>query len=158
MRRMTTIAAAMLLGLAVSPAWAKDGAEDSAADCFLAAFRANDADAVAACYAPDAVLWIPGAPMAKGSQAIRDMLAGWFSGVTVKSMAIEPMGGSRVGDDANSWGTFTLVTVDKATGKETTQVGRYVDVSRKIDGKWVYIVDHASDDPPPPAAPSVSTP
>jgi ketosteroid isomerase-like protein len=150
MRPMTTIALAMLLGLACAPACAEDMAEVSAADCFLAGFRANDAAAVTACYAPDAVLWIPGAPMARGSQAIHDMLAGWFQGTSVKSMTIAPMGGSRVGDDANSWGTYTLVTVDKATGKETTAVGRFVDVSRKIDGKWVYVVDHASDDPPAP--------
>jgi uncharacterized protein (TIGR02246 family) len=143
----------MLLAITGAPAIAQETAEVSAQDCFLAAFRANDADAVTACYAPDAVLWIPGAPMAQGSQAIHDLLAGWFAGTTVQSMTIVPMGGRRAGDDASSWGTFTLVTVDKATGKATTQAGRYVDVSRKIDGKWVYVVDHASDDPPAPAAP-----
>lgn len=151
MRTIKTIAAALLLATACAPAFAQEAAEVSAQDCFLAGFRANDAAAVTACYAPDAVLWIPGAPMAKGSQAIHDLLAGWFAAVSVKSMAITPMGGSQAGDEANSWGTFTLVTVEKATGKETTQAGRYVDVSRRIDGKWVYVVDHASDDPPAPA-------
>jgi len=52
-----------------------------------------------------------------------------------------------VGNDAASWGTFTLVAKSKKDGKETTEVGRYSDVSRKIDGKWVYVADHASDDP-----------
>ena len=34
-------------------------------------------------------------------------------------------------------------------GKEVTEVGRYTDVARRIDGQWRYVVDHASNDPPP---------
>jgi uncharacterized protein (TIGR02246 family) len=150
MRETTKVAAALLLGLACVPAWAD---EVSAQDCFLPAFKASDADAVTACYAEDAVLWIPGQPMAKGREAIHAALAGFFAMVSIKDMTITPMGGSTVGDDATSWGTFVLVAVDRKSGAESTEVGRYVDVSRKIDGKWVYVVDHASDDPPPPAKP-----
>jgi uncharacterized protein (TIGR02246 family) len=152
MQRAKCVAAAVLLGLSSAPACALEIDEVSAVDCFLPAFRAGDADAVTACYAPDAVLWIPGAPMAKGSQAIHDMLAGWFGTVSVKEMTIERMGGSTVGDESVNWGTYKLVVVAKEGGAETTTVGRFVDVSRKIDGKWLYVVDHASDDPPPPAA------
>jgi len=152
MRKSIRFAVAAVLGLAFAPAWAGEG-EVSAADCFLKAFKASDADATAACYAEDAVLWIPAQPMAKGREAIHAALAGFFSAVTIKDMTITPMGGGTVGDDATSWGTFVLVAVDKKTGEETTEVGRYVDVSRKIDRKWVYVVDHASDDPPPPPAP-----
>jgi uncharacterized protein (TIGR02246 family) len=151
MRKTIRVVAAMVVGLAFMPAWAGEG-EVSAADCFLQAFKAGDADATAACYAEDAVLWIPGQPMAKGREAIRAALAGFFAAVTIKDMTITPMGGATVGDDATSWGTFVLVAVDRKTGKESTEAGRYVDVSRRIDGKWVYVVDHASDDPPPPAA------
>jgi ketosteroid isomerase-like protein len=153
MRPVTSIAAALLLASACAPVFAEEMAEVSAADCFLAGIRANDAAAVTSCYAPDAVLWIPNAPMAKGSQAIHDLFAGWFSGATVKSMDIAPMGSTRAGDEVTTWGTWTMVTIDKATGKETTQAGRFVDVSRKVDGKWVYVVDHASDDPQPPPPP-----
>jgi uncharacterized protein (TIGR02246 family) len=151
MRKTIRIAAALAMGFAFAPAWAGEG-ELSAADCFLKAFTASDADATAACYAEDAVLWIPGQPMAKGREAIHAALAGFFSAVTIKDMTITPMGGGTVGDDATSWGTFVLVAVDRKSGEESTEVGRYVDVSRRIDGKWVYIVDHASDDPPPPPA------
>jgi uncharacterized protein (TIGR02246 family) len=155
MRRLKTIATALLLAAAAcAPALAQEGDDVSAQDCFLAGFRAGDAAAVTACYAPDAVLWIPGAPMAKGKQAIHAMLEGYFAAVTIKSMTIEHLGGQTVGDDSVGWGTFTLVTVAKDTGAETTAVGRYVDVSRRIDGKWVYVVDHASDDPPAPAVPA----
>ena len=152
MRKTIRVAAALAMGLAFAPAWAGEG-EGSAQDCFLKAFKASDADATAACYAEDAVLWIPGQPMAKGREAIHAALAGFFSAVTIKDMTITPMGGGTVGDDATSWGTFVLIAVDRKTGEESTEVGRYVDVSRRIDGKWVYIVDHASDDPPPAPAP-----
>jgi hypothetical protein len=53
------------------------------------------------------------------------------------------------GDEAASWGTFKIVLVSKKDGTETTEVGRYTDVSRRIDGRWQYIVDHASDEPMP---------
>lgn len=152
MQKTTCVAFALLLGLAIAPARAQEG--ESAADCFLAGFKASDADAVTACYAPDAVLWIPGQPMARGTQQIHDSLAGYFAAYTIKDMTITKLGGSEVGDDAVAWGTFTVVAVEKATGKESTQVGRYVDVSRRIDGKWVYVVDHASDDPAPAPMPA----
>jgi uncharacterized protein (TIGR02246 family) len=152
MRTLTTMATALLLAIAGAPARAMEVADVSAAECFLGTFKAGDADAVTACYADDAVLWIPGQPMAKGREAIHALFAGYFAAYTVKDMKIVPMGHQGVGDEVATWGTFTLVAVDKATGKESTEVGRYVDVSRKVDGKWVYVVDHASDDPPPPAA------
>jgi hypothetical protein len=41
--------------------------------------------------------------------------------------------------------------VDKATGAESVERGRYTDVQKKIDGRWLYIVDHPSDDPAAPA-------
>jgi hypothetical protein len=41
--------------------------------------------------------------------------------------------------------------VMKASGAEMTETGRYVDVSKRIDGRWQYVVDHPSDDPPPAA-------
>ena len=151
MFRITSLAAALVLGLGAAPAMALEIADVSAAQCFLGGFKAGDADASTACYADDAVLWIPGQPMAKGREQIHAAFAGFFAAFTVKDMAISEMGHQALGDAVSTWGTFTLVAIDKATGKESTEVGRYVDVSRKIDGKWVYVVDHASDDPPPPA-------
>ena len=58
--------------------WSGASAADpagSAADCFAAGFEANNADAVAACYAEDAIIWFPGGTMAKGRTAIRDGFA-----------------------------------------------------------------------------------
>jgi len=144
--RLAVVAcAAALCGAA---AIAADGSP-SAGDCFTPAFEAGDADAVAACYAEDAILWFPGGPMARGRQAIRDGFAGYFAGVTVKDAAMTELGHEAMGDARASWGTYEIHLVDKATGVESTERGRYTDVSRKIDGRWQYVVDHPSDDPPP---------
>lgn len=147
MRTNRLLASAALMGLLASPAFA-DHHEVSAQDCWKPAFSAGDADAVSACYAEDAVLWLPGAPKMQGREAIRAGYADFFSNFTVKSVEITVDGHSAMGDDAASWGSFRLTLVARADGKESVSVGRYTDVSRKMDGKWVYVVDHASDDPP----------
>jgi ketosteroid isomerase-like protein len=104
---------ATLLSCAIALATGTAAAQEPTAfagDCFVAGFGSGDADAVAACYAEDAVMWFPGGPMAKGRAAIRDGFAHFFADVTI------------------------------------------TDVQKKIDGRWLYIVDHPSDDPPPPPA------
>lgn len=156
MQKSKTLLMACVLALSASPVLAADKAADSVQACWQPAFEAMDANAVAQCYAPDAVLWLPGNPVMKGRDAIRDGYVGFFSAFTIKSMTLVEMGNSDRGGDRSSWGNFTLVTASKSDGKEVTQVGRYTDVSRKIGGKWMYLVDHASDDPPPAPGPSPS--
>jgi uncharacterized protein (TIGR02246 family) len=115
--------------------------------CWQPAFEAGDADAVAQCYAPDAVMWLPGAPMMQGRDAIRAGYADFFAASTIKSVTLNELGKVSHGNEASSWGTFTVVAVSKKDGKETTESGRYTDVSRRIAGRWQYLVDHASDEP-----------
>lgn len=40
--------------------------------------------------------------------------------------------------------------VDKASGAEVVQRGRYTGVTKQVDGHWLYLVDHPSNDPTPP--------
>jgi hypothetical protein len=40
--------------------------------------------------------------------------------------------------------------VPKAGGDPVTLEGRFLEVARKIGGKWYYVVDHASAPLPPP--------
>lgn len=148
MRITNMIVLAGVLAAVVSPSRASDDA-DSAQACWKPAFEAADAEAVAKCYADDAVLWLPGTPMMKGRDAIREGYVGFFSAYTVKDVSLVPLGHSRHGDEVASWGSFSMVMVAREGGKETPSMGRYTDVSRKIDGRWVYVVDHASEDPAP---------
>ena len=144
--------AALLMGSLAATTGAAFAAEPApAGDCWVAGVEAGDADAVAACYAEDAVMWFPGGPMAKGRAAIRDGYAGFLSGATVKDATLTPIGDEKMGDVHVSWGTYSITTVDKATKAESVMRGRYTDVQKLVDGRWLYIVDHASDDPKPAA-------
>lgn len=146
------LAAGVLLAvLALAGGVAGAAEPQSAGDCFLAAFKASDADAVAACYAEDGIIWFPGGPMAQGREAIRDGFAGFFAHATVKDGVLTQLGQTAAGDTRTTWGTYAFTMVDPDTQAETTERGRYVDVQKLIDGKWLYIVDHPSDDPPPAA-------
>ena len=144
-------AGVLLAGLALAGGVAGAAEPQSAGDCFVAAFTASDADAVAACYAEDAIIWFPGGPMARGREAIRDGFAGFFAHMTVKDGVLTPLGETATDDTRTTWGTYVFTLVDKATQAETTERGRYVDVQKLVDGKWLYVVDHPSDDPPPAA-------
>ena len=139
---------ACLLAASAPPLMASN--PDSAQACWQPAFEAGDADAVAQCYAPDAVFWLPGGAMMQGRDAIRAGYADFFAGASIKRMQLTELGKISHGKEAASWGTFSLVYVSKKDGKETTELGRYTDVSRRIGGRWQYLVDHASDDPTPP--------
>ena len=153
MRKTNLFAIVGVLALLASLLLAADK-PDSAQACWKPAFVAGDADAVAKCYATDAVLWLPGAPIMQGRDAIRAGYVDFFAGMTIKSVTLTEMGRSSRGDEASSWGNYSMVYVSKADGKEITDKGRYTDVSRKIDGNWQYVVDHASADLAPAPAPA----
>ena len=99
-------------------------------------------------------MWFPGGPMAMGRAAIRDGYAGYFDAYVIKEATLSEMGHTGSGDTMTAWGTFRIVMQSKADGSEITEVGRFTDVQRLVDGRWLYAVDHASDDPP--AAPAAS--
>ena len=145
-------AAMFCCGLALATGVAVAAEPVSAGDCFVAAMKANDADAVAACYAEDAIIWFPGGSMAKGRAAIRDGFAHYMATMTVKDASLSEIGGEAVGDTRVAWGTYAITLVDKASKAEMVENGRYVDVQKKIDGRWLYIVDHPSDEPKPAAS------
>lgn len=151
MRRFALIASALLVGASGLPTAIASPAAVTSNACWLAGFKAGDADATAACYAPNAVMWFPGGPVAKGRDAIRAGYAGYFTSFTIKEATLSEMGSKSMGDSVTTWGTFRIVMSPKAGGADVIEVGRYTDVSQKIGGKWVYVVDHASDDPAMPA-------
>lgn len=119
----------------------------SAGDCWTKAMKAGDVDAVAACYLPDAVMWFPGGGMVTGREAIRKGYADYFAAFTIKDASLDDMGHVAAGDALTTWGTFKIVMASKADGTTVTEHGRFTDVSRKVNGRWMYAVDHASDDP-----------
>lgn len=152
MRARNRLGATILsCGLAAATGVAVAAEPAPAGDCWLAGFKAGDADAVSACYADDAVLWLSGVPMAKGRASIRETYAGFLGGVTIKDASLNLIDEKVMGDTRVGWGTYSISLVDKASKAESVVTGRYTDVQKKIDGRWLYIVDHASDDPAPAA-------
>jgi uncharacterized protein (TIGR02246 family) len=123
-------------------------AADSA---WFQAYNRHDADAVAALYADDAVLSMPGVPPVRGRAAVRDALqrdieATARGGYTFKEGATGAFGAS--GDLGWTWNSFT---VTDSSGK-TIDVGKFVSVLARRDGKWLIIHDiWNSDSPPAPA-------
>jgi ketosteroid isomerase-like protein len=121
-------------------------------EAWVKAFAANDLEGVMATYAPDAHLFPPDAVEAVGTEAIRANYAALMNAFTVKETKILDAHHEIVGNLSYAWGRFSVTLVPKAGGDPITMEGRFSDVSRKIKGKWLYIVDHASVNPTPPQA------
>lgn len=145
-----------LLLVACASAWAGEADEVAALHAvdqvWLKSYNSGDAATAASLYAKDAVLQAPGAPSAHGRDAIRkflaaDMAASAKAGVKFH-LGGKPSGGAN-GD--LGWASGTYRVTDKS-GK-VVDVGKYLSVSKKIGGKWLYIRDTwNSDGAPPPAA------
>lgn len=115
--------------------------------------KANDLDAMMRCYAPDAVAWLP--EFRKRAEKRR---SGNRTGLSWRPTDVEDVKFSdaryeAAGDRALAWGKFQLTLVPRASGKPVTMSGRFSEVAEKKNGRWVYVVDHASAEPAPATAP-----
>lgn len=114
------------------------------------AITANDLDGIMAVYAADAVMWLPDTPEAKGRDAIRKSYAALLAANTVTGATLANTHYQTSGDLSVGWGDFTLTLTPKDGGNLVTMTGRFSVIARNQDGKWVYVVDHASAQPAPP--------
>jgi uncharacterized protein (TIGR02246 family) len=150
MRVRLSLAAALVL-LAIAPARAETAAGAQVVDAaWLAAMKANDVDAVVRCYARDAVVWLPNAPVARGEKEIRALYEGLLTANTVKDAALTNVTYRTLGAASLAWGTFALTLAPKSGGDPIVMTGRFTEVAERRGDRWVYIVDHASADPAPP--------
>ena len=149
MKRLTLAAAGLLLTGAL---FAAEPGLASVDQAWLTAVQANDVDAIAALYAPDALMYPPDTMEAKGRDAIREDYKGLLSTMTVREAKIIPSHYETHGDTSFGWGRWTLTLVPKAGGAPVEMEGRYTAVAKKIGGKWLYVADHASAPLPPPPA------
>jgi uncharacterized protein (TIGR02246 family) len=130
---------------------AADEAAVRAADsAWFTAHNAGDADAVAALYADDAVVSVPGAPPARGSDAVRAVIAKDVAemkagGFTLAASPTPDLAAS--GDLAWIWNTFTVK--DKAGA--TVDAGKYLTLLARRDGQWRIIRDIWNSDKGPAA-------
>ena len=164
------LVALLVLGAACQPrpktetAMAEAGSDAAAAslsDEDKAGVRALDAEwaraatvgngeAIAALYAPDAVLLPPGEPMVKGEAAKKywvDFTNGFSGPTELNTMAVE-----GAGDMATAIGTYKMTLTPKKAGAKAlpAEEGKYLEVlKRQEDGSWKIIYDMWSPDAPP---------
>ena len=124
----------------------QDGAQ-SVDQAWKKAILAGDVEAILVCYATDAVAWLPGNAPAKGKDAIRQVYNGLLQANTVSDVTFTNTHYHTCGDMSVGWGEYTLKLTPKSGGAASTTTGRYTEVAKKEGGKWVYAVDHASDNP-----------
>jgi ketosteroid isomerase-like protein len=138
-----------LLAAAVPVVAAEHGAQltDQA---WTRAMKANDVEAIMALYAPDAVAYFPDGDF-KGKPAIRKSWTDFLGMFTVKDATSEGTY-DTTGDTSLGWGYWSMTVIPKAGGEPMVMKGRATVIVKKIGGKWLYTVDHASVPLPPPPA------
>ena len=153
MRR--TLAVAVTLTALAQPLLAQTGAKSGAAkphgaqvmdDALARAFKANDVDAMAAAFAPDAVLYPPGAMEHKGRAAIRQGFADFLARFRITDFTTSDVHYETAGDLSTGWGRYTISAVPRegVGGEPVRWEGRYTSVARRVSGKWMLVSDHAS--------------
>ena len=130
---------------------AEEAARKAATVSWLEAYNAGDVEKMVALYTDDAVLMPPHAPVASGHAAIRAHLTTDTAGAKAAGVKLVP-GTSAAGVSGDTgWesGTYTATA-----GGATVDSGSYLSVSRKVNGKWLYVRDMYNSDRPMPAPPA----
>ena len=118
---------------------------------FVAAFNSGDVEAFNNCYwdSPDVVNFPPDAFEQRGIASIREYHAASFAAMPEGAkLELVESHQTPIGEAVVGWGTFRF-SIPGEDGP-TILEGRFTDVKAERDGKWVYIVDHASFAPPAP--------
>ena len=160
MKHVAKSLGAVFVAFAAFGAMAAGPSADTAAleavdQAWLKAFNAGNADAIAALYDENAVLLPPNKPAQNGRAAIKSFLKNEMDGAkkggVTFNLGPKPAGGTS-GDMGWQSGTYTVT--DKS-GK-VVEAGKYLSVSMKKNGKWLYVRDtwNADGAPPAPAAPA----
>lgn len=147
----------LVIGLSVSWTENKESPEQMIASAkaldqqFVESFSKGDVDGVMATYwnSPDLVSYPPDSMEVRGWQAAKDALAQSFSQMPGASLELLESNNKVEGDVVLGFGKWRL-TITPPEGDPMVINGRYTDVKAKRDGKWVYILDHASVPLPPP--------
>jgi uncharacterized protein (TIGR02246 family) len=121
-------------------------------DQFLKAFNAGDIDGLVALYADDAVIYPPDAFMVKGKDAIRANWKSFYAQFKVSNATITDAKYIDMDDKSVGWGIVEATMTPVAGGAQMPMKARFTSISEKRDGKWLYIVDHASMPMGPPPA------
>jgi ketosteroid isomerase-like protein len=135
------------------PLLASENGINEIGEAFTKAFQANDLEGVMSLYGPDSETFPPDSMEAVGLDAISANYGGFLNNNTIQKFEIIEAHHETHGNLSFAWGRFSMDFVPKAGGDPIHMEGRFSDVSRKVNGKWVYVIDHASVPLTPPANP-----
>jgi ketosteroid isomerase-like protein len=148
--RLRLAGVSFLLVIAFGAAYASDSATEVAGlyavdQAWVTAYNGGDVDAVAALYAGDARLQPPGSPSASGKAAIRTFFAKDIpkSAKAGLTLILDPNSDGGVSGNLG-WASGTYRVKDSAGNVVDT--GKYLSVSRKVGGKWLYWRDTWNSD------------
>lgn len=118
---------------------------------FVTAFNEGDAAAIAGLYwnNPEVVSYPPDQFEAKGWQAIRDAYHAAFPAGPHGTLELLDAHQMVAGEYVIGYGKARMTLTDPE-GNPVEMMFRYTDVKTERDGKWVYVLDHASAPMPPP--------
>jgi ketosteroid isomerase-like protein len=143
---------------AASAASADEAAIRAQSASWEKAYNGGDAKAVAALYAEDALLLPPGASSVRGRAAILDYFTKDVAGSKAAGavFALNPKTDVGVSGDMG-WESGTYKVTVKGAVVET---GKFLSVSLKKGGKWLYLRDtwNADAPPTPPTPPTPPAP
>lgn len=118
---------------------------------FADAFNKADVDALMATYwnSPDLVSYGPDGMGTRGWDAAKAATVEMFKAIPGAKIELVNGRNDAHGSVVLGSGTWKM-TIPAAKGPATVLVGRFSDVKALKDGKWVYLMDHASVPLPPP--------
>ena len=120
---------------------------------FVTAFNSGDVDAVMACYwnSPDLINYPPDQMQVRGFDNVKQGFMQMTEHMKGATMQMTDMDYIVAGDKVIGHGMWKMSIPDGSGGMMDVE-GRYTDVKMNKDGKWVFIMDHASAPMPPPPA------
>jgi ketosteroid isomerase-like protein len=142
----------MIFGLAVFgiESAAADSAKEVAAlqavdQTWVKAYNAGDVDTMASLYDEHAVLLPPGAPGVNGRAAIRAFLAK-DTAESAKAGVAFSLGPKPAGGVSGDMGWQSGIYLVKDKSGKVVDTGKYLSVSMKKGGKWLYVRDTWNSD------------
>ncbi|CDG82089.1 YybH family protein [Janthinobacterium agaricidamnosum] len=107
------------------------------------ALEAGDSAAIARMHGPDTVVYGTNDTVTRGGKAIMAGYGAMFERYR-PTVEIRDAAWVRQGALLNSWGQFTLTLTPRAGGEAVRIDGRFSDLAVWADGRWQYVMDHAS--------------
>ena len=112
------------------------------------AVEAGDGEAIARMNGPATVAYGVDSAVTRGGAVIAAGYDAMFARYVAK-VEIRDAAWVRQGPLLNSWGRFTLTLTPRAGGDPVRIDGRFSDLAVRTDGRWQYLMDHASAAPTP---------